>query len=581
MKSKISHTALIAICIVVLSTMAPTDAYAAGNGSYSENVSVETDATYYYCAQGQKFKIVITVKTEEPYEVGEHKYIGYLAFLHNGWQQVKAWNIDGGVVQYTFTLDSKDFAAYYDKSYLFFTASVFPIDQFVEGASLYDKNFQVKFIKPSFDVTFDANGGQCGESSGKAIYNLAYGTLPVPERTGYTFKGWHTSASGGTQITADTIVSEMSNHTLYAQWQPNTYTVILNANGGVCDPLSVSAVYGQKYSNLSNVSVEPPQGKRFAGWYTSASGGTKVESGSTVSIAADHTLYAQWKDIIFGPPEDPDEYTILYNANGGTGAPSAQTKIDGKNLTLSSVTPTREGYDFLGWSESKTASAATYKAGGSYISNGDATLYAVWKERPNGNGNQSQGSNASKGEDKQTNGQTGKLAQTISADSKTLTYKGKSASLNAKTSGDGKLSYSSSNKKVVTVSAAGIIAPKECGDAKITIKAAETDRCEAAIKTITVKVLPKKPVLKLKWLGRSKLKLSWSTVPGASGYKVYSYNAKKKKYAWAITKRAKQRSAVHGNLKKGRTYQYKVRAYRKVGKKVVYGPYSNVAKARR
>lgn len=72
-------------------------------------------------------------------------------------------------------------------------------------------------------------------------------------------------------------------------------------------------------------------------------------------------------------------YNIYYNANGGSGAPSSQVKTEGKTLTLSSTKPSRTGYTFLGWSTSKTATSATYSAGGSYTSNSSVTLYAVWK----------------------------------------------------------------------------------------------------------------------------------------------------------------------------------------------------------
>lgn len=72
-------------------------------------------------------------------------------------------------------------------------------------------------------------------------------------------------------------------------------------------------------------------------------------------------------------------YTISYNANGGSGAPSSQTKWHGTALTLSSTTPSRSGYEFLGWSTSSTATSATYSAGGSYSTNANTTLYAVWK----------------------------------------------------------------------------------------------------------------------------------------------------------------------------------------------------------
>lgn len=72
-------------------------------------------------------------------------------------------------------------------------------------------------------------------------------------------------------------------------------------------------------------------------------------------------------------------YKITYNANGGSGAPGAQTKWKDQTLKLSTTKPTRTGYSFLGWSTSSTATSATYAAGGNYTANSTATLYAVWK----------------------------------------------------------------------------------------------------------------------------------------------------------------------------------------------------------
>ena len=71
-------------------------------------------------------------------------------------------------------------------------------------------------------------------------------------------------------------------------------------------------------------------------------------------------------------------YTVAYNANGGTGAPSSQTKWKDQALTLSSTKPTRTGYTFQGWATTASGSVA-YAAGASYTANAAATLYAVWK----------------------------------------------------------------------------------------------------------------------------------------------------------------------------------------------------------
>lgn len=72
-------------------------------------------------------------------------------------------------------------------------------------------------------------------------------------------------------------------------------------------------------------------------------------------------------------------YTIQYNANGGQGAPSNQTKEYGTAVTLSSSIPTRENYNFVGWATSSTATTAAYQAGDSYAANAAVTLYAVWE----------------------------------------------------------------------------------------------------------------------------------------------------------------------------------------------------------
>ena len=72
-------------------------------------------------------------------------------------------------------------------------------------------------------------------------------------------------------------------------------------------------------------------------------------------------------------------YTISYNANGGTGAPSSQTKTYDVPLTLSKTTPKRTGYTFMGWSTSSSATTASYIPGDRFIRDSNTTLYAVWK----------------------------------------------------------------------------------------------------------------------------------------------------------------------------------------------------------
>ncbi len=76
-------------------------------------------------------------------------------------------------------------------------------------------------------------------------------------------------------------------------------------------------------------------------------------------------------------------YRIRYDANGGTGGPSVfGMKFYGTDVTLSSSVPTRDGYEFLGWATSSTATTPQYQPGDTYSKNESVTLYAVWKAIP-------------------------------------------------------------------------------------------------------------------------------------------------------------------------------------------------------
>lgn len=72
-------------------------------------------------------------------------------------------------------------------------------------------------------------------------------------------------------------------------------------------------------------------------------------------------------------------YTVKYNANGGSGAPSSQTKWKDQTLKLSTTKPTRTGYTFQGWGTSTSDTSVDYAAGASYTANASITLYAIWK----------------------------------------------------------------------------------------------------------------------------------------------------------------------------------------------------------
>ena len=147
-----------------------------------------------------------------------------------------------------------------------------------------------------------------------------------------------------------------------------SHTVSYNANGGSGAPGNQTKWYG---SVLTLSSTRPTRtGYSFQGWATSASGSVAYQPGGSYSADANITLYAVWK---------ADTYAIKFDANGGTGAPSEQTKTYGVDLTLSSTIPTLKNYDFLGWGTSAGSTTIAYNPGDKYTANSAATLYAIWK----------------------------------------------------------------------------------------------------------------------------------------------------------------------------------------------------------
>ena len=118
-------------------------------------------------------------------------------------------------------------------------------------------------------------------------------------------------------------------------------------------------------------------GYSFSGW--TATGITLSGSQQTNKVIT-FTMPANAVNLVANYTEK-QTYTVMYNVNGGTGAIANQEKTEGIALTLTNDKPTRNGYTFLGWSTSKSATSAEYASGGSFTTDAEVTLYAVWKQR--------------------------------------------------------------------------------------------------------------------------------------------------------------------------------------------------------
>lgn len=233
----------------------------------------------------------------------------------------------------------------------------------------------------SYTLTFNPNGGTVTPTSKSLEYNSAYGTLPTPIRASdaqytYTFAGWYTAATGGTQVTAATKMAAKDT-TIYAHWTSNTrsYTVSYQTTYGTLNRTSQSIAYNSKGScTLTMPSNNAQYTYTFRGWYTAANGGgTKVGSGLTLETPAIKGTVTYYAYVT----RSTKSYTHSFNANGG-GTVSPATITKAYNTALGTLpTVSRTGYTFVGWFDTSAASGGTQATTVTKVT-GTKTWYARW-----------------------------------------------------------------------------------------------------------------------------------------------------------------------------------------------------------
>ena len=269
------------------------------------------------------------------------------------------------------------------------------------GGSWYKSNTitsaaNCKAPTTTYTATFYANGGTFSDGSTtwtKKIYSGAtnyYSQMGIPTLTksGCTADGWHDGSPTGTVYRQ--YFGTNGNQSFYANWNcsssgggtgggenptPTTYTVKYDANGGTGAPSNQTKKQGE---SLTISTAKPTKtGYTFTSWNTKKDGtGTKYDIGASYTTDSDVTLYAQYK-------ENTITYTVKYDANGGTGAPSNQTKTKGTDLVLSDIKPTKEGYIFVNWNTKKDGTGTSYNAGSKYTTEASVTLYAQYEKELN------------------------------------------------------------------------------------------------------------------------------------------------------------------------------------------------------
>ena len=193
------------------------------------------------------------------------------------------------------------------------------------------------------------------------------------KKTGHHQLGWNTNKNADSA--QKTVTMTEGGLAVYAVWQPDTFTVDYNANGGKGTMDAQTATYGVPVTLNRNTFTR--DGYTFAGWKTQADGGTGYADGAQITPNANITLYAQWT---------ANKYTVAFDANGGTGTMNEQTFTYDQAQKLTANKFTRNGYTFTGWKTQPNG--GTSYADQQQVKNlttqsgGKITLYAQWT--PNG-----------------------------------------------------------------------------------------------------------------------------------------------------------------------------------------------------
>lgn len=226
-------------------------------------------------------------------------------------------------------------------------------------------------INKNFTVSYNANGGTVSPTSKTVVYGSTYGALATPTRTGYAFAGWYTSATGGTQVTSTTKVSQHQNHTIYARWNVNSYTLTYNysANGGSSATRTSASVSFGSNADLSVTASK--SGYTFVGWNTDRNATTGLSSYTMPSNNA--TLYAIFKKTIAA--------TVYSGSNRSTVTTASVTVYNNTvsgNVTLPTSYGSVSGYSFSGYRTDTSATSRSYTAGQSVSLSNSTTFYAVY-----------------------------------------------------------------------------------------------------------------------------------------------------------------------------------------------------------
>lgn len=199
----------------------------------------------------------------------------------------------------------------------------------ISAGTMGDVTLYAKWNALDYRISYELNGGTNAENpDGYDVSDLPV-SLHVPSRTGYIFKGWYMGENRVLAIPVGTT----GNVVVSAKWEPITYTIDFDTNGGLPTLSSIDYTIESDSFTLQEITKV---GYTFDGWYNGETKVTEITTGTYGNM----TLVAKWT---------ADLYTISYDLADGVNSPENPTSYTIESGLITLKDPTREGYTFAGW----------------------------------------------------------------------------------------------------------------------------------------------------------------------------------------------------------------------------------------
>ena len=233
------------------------------------------------------------------------------------------------------------------------------------------------YFKSDVNATSNKNVSTCNEE-GETFSCSSDSTINITEDKWYKVddKEVKLSYTNSGDITIAAVTRDKSGNYKSTDKDYSLYKIIFSRGtadtiGGQTNDIKKLCLVNKDETCTITSPIIKKAGYNVVGWNT--------DSNAMTSTWSQNTSKNINKSETYFPIVKLKTYTIKYNANGGSGAPSNQVKEHNKNITLSTSKPIRTGYTFVNWNTSSAGNGTSYSAGATYSGNSDITMYAQWR----------------------------------------------------------------------------------------------------------------------------------------------------------------------------------------------------------